>query len=110
MTTRAKSKAQSTTEYAILIALVAAALFGMQVYLKRGVQGRIKNLADQISPSQYESGQTQGNYITTQSGTITQIGGGKQSGLGQNQITETTQNETTTRTSYERVLPERAKP
>ena len=35
-----KNKAQSTAEYAILIALVVAAVVGMQTYVKRGLQAR----------------------------------------------------------------------
>lgn len=35
------SKAQSTAEYAIVIGLVIAAAVAMQVYVKRGLQGRI---------------------------------------------------------------------
>ncbi len=39
-------KAQSTAEYAILIALVVGAVAAMQVYVKRGIQGRIKDVVD----------------------------------------------------------------
>jgi hypothetical protein len=34
--------------------LVAAAFIAMQTYMKRGVQGRLRDLANQISPKQYE--------------------------------------------------------
>lgn len=51
-------KAQSLIELAILLALVATALISMQVYIKRGMQGRLKDLADQISSRQYESADT----------------------------------------------------
>ncbi len=33
-------KAQSTLEYAILVAVVVAALITMRTYMKRGVQGK----------------------------------------------------------------------
>jgi Flp pilus assembly pilin Flp len=62
---------QSVTEYAVLLALVAAALMAMQVYLKRGIQGRIRDLADQISPTHYEQGQTTSNFTTEQVGQTT---------------------------------------
>jgi Flp pilus assembly pilin Flp len=39
-------KAQSTAEYAILIGLVVAAVVGMQTYVKRGIQGRVKDAGD----------------------------------------------------------------
>jgi Flp pilus assembly pilin Flp len=67
-----KNIGQSTVEYAVLLAIVAAALIGMQVYLKRGLQGRVKDLADQISPpsSHYERGWTKSDYRTEQTGTV----------------------------------------
>jgi len=64
---------QSATEYAVLLALVAAALIAMQVYLKRGIQGRVKDLADQISAEQYEAGRTVSEYNTEQFGKTVQI-------------------------------------
>ncbi len=39
-------RAQTTAEYAILIALVVGAVVAMQVYVRRGLQGRIKNVVD----------------------------------------------------------------
>ena len=59
---------QSTVEYALLLAIVASAIIGMQIYLKRGIQGRIRDLADQISATQYEQGRTFSNSITNQTG------------------------------------------
>ena len=74
-----KSIGQSTVEYAVLLAIVAAALIAMQVYLKRGVQGRIRDLAAQLAPdaagagaAQYEAGRTTSWFNTTQQGTIGQ--------------------------------------
>lgn len=43
-----KSEAQSTLEYAVVIACVVAALLGMQFYLRRGIQGRIRAASDEI--------------------------------------------------------------
>lgn len=39
-------RAQSTAEYAILIGVVVAGVIAMQTYVKRGMQGRIKNVVD----------------------------------------------------------------
>jgi hypothetical protein len=39
-------KAQSTAEYAILIGLVVAALLAMQVYVKRGLNAKMKDATD----------------------------------------------------------------
>ena len=39
-------KGQNIAEYSILIALVIAAAVAMQVYVKRGLQGRVKETVD----------------------------------------------------------------
>ena len=39
---------QSTMEYAVLICVIIGALLTVQVYIKRGVQGRMKSSADDI--------------------------------------------------------------
>lgn len=41
-------KAQNTAEYALMIAIVVGALSIMQLYIKRGLQARIKSGADNI--------------------------------------------------------------
>lgn len=41
-----KRKAQSLTEYALVIALVGSGLLGMQVYVKRGLQAKVKSFVD----------------------------------------------------------------
>jgi len=40
------NKAQSTAEYAIVIGLVIAAALAMQVYVKRQLQGKVKDATD----------------------------------------------------------------
>ncbi|MFA5092494.1 MAG: hypothetical protein WC543_00920 [Candidatus Omnitrophota bacterium] len=57
-------KAQSTLEYVILIGFVVAALIAMGVYMKRGVQGKIRDSSDQIG-EQYEAGKTTSKYTIT---------------------------------------------
>ena len=44
-------KGQSTAEYAIVIGLVIAAAVAMQVYVKRGIQGKMKDATDYNDPS-----------------------------------------------------------
>lgn len=39
-------KGQSTAEYAIVIGLVIAAIVAMQVYVKRSIQGKVKDAVD----------------------------------------------------------------
>lgn len=50
-----KKKAQSSLEYAILIIIVLGALLSIQVYIKRGIQGRLKTATDDIG-EQYKQG------------------------------------------------------
>ncbi|MFH0763264.1 MAG: hypothetical protein V1925_05195 [Candidatus Omnitrophota bacterium] len=57
-------RAQSTLEYAIVIAVIVAGLVAMQVYLKRGVQGRLRQASDEIG-EQFSPGYTTGTTTTT---------------------------------------------
>lgn len=43
---RSNQRGQSTAEYAILLAVVVAAVVGMQLYVKRGMQGKFRDAAD----------------------------------------------------------------
>lgn len=52
-----KKKGQSTLEYAVLIIIVIGALLSIQVYIKRGVQGRLKSATDDIG-DQFSVGNT----------------------------------------------------
>jgi cytoskeletal protein RodZ len=57
-----QKRGQSTLEYAVLIVVIIGALLTLQVYIKRGVQGRLKSAADDIG-DQYSDGNT--NVIKT---------------------------------------------
>ena len=57
-----QKRGQSTLEYAVLIVVIIGALLTLQVYIKRGVQGRLKSAADDIG-DQYSDGNT--NAIKT---------------------------------------------
>ena len=52
-----RKKGQSTLEYAILIIIIIGALLSLQVYIKRGIQGRLKSATDDIG-DQYSDGNT----------------------------------------------------
>ena len=52
-----RRKGQSTLEYAILIIIIIGALLSIQVYIKRGIQGRLKSAADDIG-DQFSVGNT----------------------------------------------------
>lgn len=43
-----RKKGQSTLEYAVLIIIIIGALLSIQVYIKRGIQGRLKSSADEV--------------------------------------------------------------
>ncbi len=43
-----KRRAQSTLEYAVLIVIVIGALLTIQTYVKRGIQGRLRQATDDI--------------------------------------------------------------
>jgi len=69
-------KAQSTLEYAALFAIVIGALIAGQVYVKRGLQGKIKKSADQLG-DQYSFSSTTGTVTTVlNSSTDETISGG----------------------------------
>jgi len=57
-----RKKGQSTLEYAVLIIIIIGALLSIQVYIKRGVQGRLKQATDDIG-DQFSPGNT--NVIKT---------------------------------------------
>ncbi|MDD4986874.1 MAG: hypothetical protein PHQ43_14085 [Dehalococcoidales bacterium] len=89
-----KRRGQSLWEYVAILGLVALAVTAINTYFKRGVQGRLKDLADsQISSEQYVAGGTQSDTLTnTQSSAQTTL---------QGNVTGTTTQDTTTRTSTE---------
>jgi Flp pilus assembly pilin Flp len=65
-------KGQSIVEYAVLLACIAAALLGMQYYIKRSVQGRVKQAADEIGDP-YDSENMNISNITTRVDSLTVI-------------------------------------
>lgn len=59
-----KRRGLGTLEYVLIIATIVAALIVMQIYFKRGSQGRIKKASDDIG-RQFSPGLTTGNKITS---------------------------------------------
>ncbi len=87
----ARTKGQTTLEVVILIGFVVAALIAMGVYMKRGIQGRLRDSTDQIG-EQYSAGQTTGTYVTNTG--MTQVenmtaGGGVTTTISRNTQTKT---------------------
>ena len=69
-------RAQSTLEYAVLIAVVVGALVAMQIYMKRGVEGRMRSSTDNIG-KQFDPDKTSYKYTTkTASETVETTSGG----------------------------------
>ena len=58
-----KTKGQSTLEYVILLGFVVAALIAMGIYMKRGMQGRLRESTDQVG-KQYSASHFESDYNT----------------------------------------------
>lgn len=95
MKTKVLAKAQSTLEYAVLIAVIVAVLLAMQIYMKRASEGKLKESADRIG-DQFEIGKTESVETTTTSGTTTQV-------VSSGVTTSNTEGEQITQTSSENV-------
>jgi len=60
-------KAQSTLEYTLVIAIFAAALISMTVYIKRGFQGNYRKTADEIGSAYEPKNTTSDTTLSTNS-------------------------------------------
>jgi len=67
---RRRFKGQSTLEYAMIIAVVVGAILAMNVYVRRGVQGKLRESIDSVG-SQYSAGNMTSTYTTEQTGALT---------------------------------------
>ena len=66
-------KAQSTLEYALIISVCVAAFIGMHMYVRRSMQGQLKQVADGITTQQYNPGRTNSDTtFSTESDTTTE--------------------------------------
>lgn len=99
-----QKRGQNTAEYAILIGVIVAAAIAMQIYIRRGMQARLKDAVDftqtaddefsgnffNSTVKQYEPYYLESNYTTSQTGSTTeelQVGGG----VVRNSISDSTQ-------------------
>lgn len=97
-----RCQGQMAIEYAALLVIVIGALLAMQMYFKRGVQGRIKTSVDSVG-EQYDPLTTEadvyhrvaGDTVTTIS--VKDVVGGKQTMRGDTSIM------TETKTGFTRV-------
>lgn len=99
-------KGQNTAEYAILIGVIVAAAIAMQIYLRRGMQARMKGAIDYtmtadddagvgveiFNQSQYEPYYMSTNFETVQSSQVAEMHGTGGS------VTRESMSDTTTRT------------
>jgi hypothetical protein len=85
-----RRQGQSTLEYVVLIIIIMAALLSLQSYIKRGIQGRLKQATDDIG-DQYSVGNTNvQKHVKTWSYTNeTNVKGQASSTLKNNEITLT---------------------
>ena len=111
---RRKKIGQSTAEYAIVIGLVIAAAVAMQVYVKRGIQGKIRDASltpitvenvtgnvlmygmDTVA-NQYEPNFSDGTALTSTrtatESTVVSTGGGVTRGITGNDVSSRTGNQ-----------------
>jgi uncharacterized protein (UPF0333 family) len=92
-----KKRGQSTLEYAVIIAVIVGALIAMQVYVKRGIQGRLRTAADDIGES-FSPGHTTINTTTTTTSNSTE-----RTRPGNNSTTTTDSKQSQSRISNESV-------
>lgn len=83
-------------EYAFLVAVVVAGLIAMQIYLKRGLQGRLRSSSDALSETQYSPGHTVSNLTTVITMNVTESSSGA--------LNEVFTNETRTRAADREVI------
>ena len=61
---RASRWGQSITEYTVFITVVVMALLAMQIYFKRGVQGKIKDMVGYLGSESYNPNSTYSEFST----------------------------------------------
>ena len=92
-------RGQTMAEYAIVLTVVITAIVAMQIYVKRGLQGKVAGVTDNLgvglaaqgipTPNQYEPYYAQANYNTSQNQKVQeqyQLGGA----VARNSISEQT--------------------
>lgn len=87
-------KAQSVIEYLVLVSVIVAALVAMQVYIKRGMQGRLKVYAEQLTEGEvYSPGATNlyGKIVTSQQEQSSMEDSTSKSAVSMHKVTEITQ-------------------
>ena len=66
-----RTKGQSVLEYTLIIICLVAGLIAMQVYVKRGFQGRLRSITDELGEQYAPANTTGASTITSNSTTVT---------------------------------------
>ncbi|MDO8661645.1 MAG: hypothetical protein Q7K98_00270 [Candidatus Omnitrophota bacterium] len=92
-------KGQNLTEIALLIGIVGLVLIGMEVYARRGIQGKVKDLTDnmlgkeQATYQQDTSGlavnTSESSFVSSSTATISERPGGSKAVFIPNEHSET---------------------
>lgn len=80
-------RAQSIMEYAVIIAVITAGLIAMQLYLKRGMQGALRNQSESLG-EQYRPGHTISTYEKEITVNVTETSGLGVSSVDTEEITK----------------------
>lgn len=64
---------QTVLEYAAVLAMIVAALLSMQLYVKRGISGRLRGATDSIGPPYAPKETTSSSTLNTSSDTTTTL-------------------------------------
>lgn len=118
-----KSRASATTEYALILGTVFLSLIGMNIYLKRGIQARVKDLTTHFivrdlyegrAPAdqrhQFVAGNSDSSAEVTVASTQVQRTANQQSTEEFSQGTTRSANETSVAEGWEDLLPTPAPP
>jgi len=66
---RSRNQAQAALEYAMVVICLVGALFAMRIYMKRSIQGRLREAADSLGEQYAPRHITDSVITTTQTGT-----------------------------------------
>lgn len=98
------ARGQSTLEYAIIIMVVVGALLAMQIYMKRGLEGKLKDSSDNIG-AQYSAGNVTSSHTTTTATSSDEKTSAKGSSSTVDSSSTLTGSESVEQLSVEQVIP-----
>ena len=92
----------------MVVVAIIGALLAMQVYIRRGLQGRLRSGADEISVQQYEPGKIDSDITVTQNSSMDTIIETDDTDPAKIKTTTTTNiiYQKENRSGFEKILPE----